>query len=197
MRVRDHIVLSTAGTALLYRWAGRRVLGAWVGSIFIDVDHYLWFCWRQRTIDPLAALRFFNMARPPHHPGTRLFHTPPVSLAVLLLGARRQGAVPVGLGMILHVAMDAYHETRMGEARAAALRRDHATCQVCGAREVNVSAHLSRQPWLLPSYRVQNLITLCSGCHEAAHERPTRSGSRFGISHRPEDDGDAWKEKCR
>src|SRR4030081_2038603 len=126
VRVRDHIVLSTAGMALLYRWAGRRVLGAWVGSIFIDVDHYLWFCWRQRTIDPLAALRFFNMARPPHHPGTRLFHTPPVSLAVLLLGARRQGAVPVGLGMILHVAMDAYHETRMGEARAAALRRDHA-----------------------------------------------------------------------
>jgi hypothetical protein len=197
VRVRDHIVLSTAGTALLYRWAGRRVLGAWVGSIFIDVDHYLWFCWRQRTVDPLAALRFFNTAGPPHHPGTRLLHILPVPLSVLLLGARRQGALPVALGMILHVAMDAYHEARMGEARAAALRRDHATCQACGASEVNVSTHLSRQPWLLPSYRVQNLITLCSGCHEAAHALATRSGSRFGISHRPGDDGDTWKGERR
>ena len=57
MRVRDHIALSTAGSALLHPWLRRGVLGLWVGSVLVDLDHYVWFCLRQSRCDPLAAMR--------------------------------------------------------------------------------------------------------------------------------------------
>lgn len=179
MRVRDHVVLSTAGAALLYPWFGRGVLGAWAASILIDADHYLWFCLRQRRVDPLAAVRFFNEAQPPQHPATRLFHTPVALSIVLLLSTRRRALLPAALGMALHVAMDAYHEARMNEVRTAALERDEFTCQACGTQEPRVSAHLKQQPWLLPSYQIQDLTTLCSSCHEAAHALRTQSISAY------------------
>jgi hypothetical protein len=178
MRVRDHVVVSTAAAALLYPWAGRRVVGGWAASILIDADHYLWFCWRKRSLNPLSAVRFFNQAAPPHHRATRLFHSPGVLLLVLLLGARRRAALPVALGMGLHVAMDVQHEARMAGGRAAALRRDQFTCQECGAIDGSVGAHLWRQPRVFPSYRPQDFISLCARCHEAAHARGCRPGPR-------------------
>jgi hypothetical protein len=179
VRVRDHVALSTAGAALLYPLVGRRVLGAWAASILIDADHYLWFCLIQRRVDPLAAVRFFNEAQPPQHPATRLFHTPVALSIVLLLSTRRRAALPVALGMALHVAIDAYHEARMSQVRAAALQRDEFTCQVCGTSDPRVTAHLTQQPWLLPSYQTPDLITLCSSCHEAAHAAQAQSTSGY------------------
>jgi 5-methylcytosine-specific restriction endonuclease McrA len=73
--------------------------------------------------------------------------------------------------MGLHVALDAHHLARMDRARSAALARDGYSCQVCGTATRPVSAHVWRQPWLMPSYRAQNLISLCGRCHEAAHAR--------------------------
>jgi hypothetical protein len=169
MRVRDHVALSTAGAAVLYPWLGRDALGAWAAGILIDADHYVWFCACERHLNPLAAVRFFNQAEAPHHAATRPFHSPAVLLAVLFLSTRRRWALPIVLGMGLHVAADLHHEARLKEARAAALRRDDFTCQGCSSRGRRVVAHLWRQPWLLPSYRIQNLRTLCASCHEAAH----------------------------
>ncbi len=190
MRVRDHVVLSAAGAALLYPWVGRRVLGCWAASILIDADHYVWFCLRQRRLNPLMAVRLFNEAQPPHHPATRLLHNPAVLLIGLLFGIRRERALPVAVGMALHVALDVHHEVRMDEARAAALHRDHFTCQTCGTQGPEVGTHLWQQPPLLPSYGMQNFVTLCSSCHEAAHARGTRSVSgirsrlRSAMKHR-------------
>ena len=171
MRVRDHIVLSTVAAALLRPSLGPGVLGLWAGGVLIDVDHYLWFCLRRRRVDPRAAVRFFNEAGAPQHAATRVLHSPVAVLVVLLLGARRRTLLPVALGMGAHVATDAYHEARMGQARAAALKRDASSCQACGARGPGVGTHIRRQPWLLPSYRAQNIVSLCGHCHEAAHER--------------------------
>lgn len=170
MRVRDHIVIATAGAALLRPWASRGAMGFWAGSVLIDADHYVWFCLRHRLLNPLAAVRFFNQANPPQHPATRVLHSPTVLLAVLATGARRPWLLPVTLGMALHVALDAHHETRMGWARTAALERDEFSCQACGTRGPHVGAHVWRQPRLLPSYRPQNLTSLCAPCHEAAHK---------------------------
>ena len=171
VRVRDHIVLSPAGAALLGPWVGRGGLGFVTGSVLIDADHYIWFCMRQRRLNPLAAVRFFNEADPPQHSATRVLHAPVTLLAILLVGVRRRRLLPVALGMGLHVALDAYHEARMNKARAAALERDEFSCQACGARAPHVGSHIRHQPWLLPSYRTQNLISLCDRCHEAAHTR--------------------------
>ena len=169
MRVRDHIALSTAGAAALAPWAGRRALGAWAASILIDIDHYLWFSVHERQVSPRRAVRFFNQPDAPHHPATRVLHHPTTLLAVALLGTRRRGALPVALGMAFHVALDVQHERRLRDMRTTALRRDDFTCQACGVPGRPVTSHVWRQPRLLPSYRMQDVVTLCTSCHEAAH----------------------------
>jgi hypothetical protein len=169
MRVRDHIAVSTAGAALLQPWIRRGALGLWAGSVLIDLDHYLWFCLRERRWSPRAAVRFFNEADPPEHAATRVLHSPVAPLAVLLLGSRRRAPVPIALGMVLHIALDLHHDARMDRASAAALERDAFSCQVCGTQGPAVGTHLRRQPSLLPSYDAQNLVALCAACHEAAH----------------------------
>jgi hypothetical protein len=175
MRVRDHLVLSTAGAALLRRRLGNGVLSVWAGAVLIDVDHYVWFCLRERRWNPVSAVRFFNGAHVPQKPATRGLHSPLALLTVLMLGARRPQLLAVAMGMGVHIALDRFHETRMDQARAAALERDDLTCQVCGVRGPQVETHLERQPLLLPSYSARNLTSVCPPCHRAVHER--RPGS--------------------
>ena len=184
VRVRDHVALSTAGAALLFPRLRGRVLWPWAASILIDADHYLWFCLRQRRLNPVVAVRFFNQAQPPQHRQTRLFHSPAVLLGLLLLGrmqdapTHRRTMAGAFLGMAFHVGLDAYDTARRRQARAAALARDGFTCRHCGARGPGVVAHLAHQPCLLPSYRPEHLMSLCGACHEAAHAAPRRlSGS--------------------
>jgi hypothetical protein len=177
MRVRDHVALSTASAATLSPWLGRGAVGLWTGGVLIDVDHYLWFCLRGGGWNPVSAVRFFNEGHAPRHSATRGLHSPGALLAFLLLGARRRPLLAVALGMCLHVALDRYHETRMDRARLAALERDDFTCQTCGTRGPHVGTHLREQPWLLPSYRPENLIALCGPCHEAAHSDGFGPGS--------------------
>jgi hypothetical protein len=171
VRVRDHIMLSATSAALLRRWVGRDALGLLVGGVLIDADHYVWFCLRQRSLDPRAAVRYFNDAHPAQHVGTRVLHSPVTLLAALAIGLHRRRLLPVALGMGLHVALDADHRTRMHRAQASALERDDFCCQACGSRAPHIHAHLRHQPWLMPSYAAQNLISLCPPCHEAAHVR--------------------------
>jgi hypothetical protein len=168
MRVRDHVLLATAGAAVLYPRLRRGILVSWLASIFIDTDHYLWFCWRRRSLDPVAAIQEFNEAHPPHGADTRYFHGPAVLLLLPLVVRWRVAALML-LGVIFHLSLDIFHEVRLADARAAALRRDRFTCQACGVRGPEVETHLWSQPRLLPSYRVEYLVSLCETCHEAAH----------------------------
>lgn len=175
MRVRDHVALSTATAAVLYPRLGSSVLGAWAASILIDVDHYLWFVVRNRRVNPLEAVRTFNGAESTEHSQTRLLHHPAVLVTLLLLSWRRRAVLLPVLGMTYHVGLDTYHRTRTAAARSAALGRDRLTCQVCGAKDVDVVPHLWRQPRLLPSYRVEHIVTLCGACHEVAHAPGNRA----------------------
>ena len=172
MRVRDHALISTAGAALTTPFLGRGALGLWAGGVLIDTDHYVWFCLRHRRLSPTAAVRFFNQADPPQHPATRALHAPLALLLVALLGLRQPRLLPVALGMGLHVALDARHVAHMDRARSAALARDGRSCQACGMAGPHITAHVRQQPGLLPSYRAENLISLCGPCHQAAHARP-------------------------
>jgi hypothetical protein len=169
VRVRDHITISTAAAAVLRPWLGRRVLGLWAGGVLIDADHYLWFCRHERRLSLAAAVRFFNAGRAPAVPATRALHRPAAVLPLLVFGLARRGLRTLAVGVGLHVALDAAHSARMDTARLAALERDGSSCQACGARIAGVGVHLWRQPWLLPSYDVENLVSLCDGCHRRAH----------------------------
>lgn len=169
MRVHDHIALSTAAAALLYPVAGKRVLGAWAASILIDGDHYIWYAVKHRNPNPVDAYRFFNEANPPQHAATHFLHTPAALALAVMAGMAKRQLMPVAIGVVAHLAMDDFHRTRVARARLATLRRDEFTCQWCGAQSPDVVAHLDRQPAVLPSYRLENFITLCPSCHEAAH----------------------------
>jgi len=171
VRVRDHAAIATTAAVLLRPWAGHRVLGFWAGSVLIDADHYLWYCLRERRLDPVAATRYFNDAHPQQHWATRILHTPPALAAVTVLALRNRRLLPIALGMGLHVALDVHHRRHMSRARVAALARDGYSCRSCQSEGPQVGTHVIRQPWLLPSYQAGNLVSLCSSCHEAAHTR--------------------------
>lgn len=171
MRVRDHVAFASGAAALLYPRLRASVAVPWAASIFIDVDHYLWFLARHRSLNPVAAVRIYNQADAPQHRATRPFHHP-AALSLLLLASRRRRAAALPLmGLAFHVGLDAYHRTRTADAKAAALRRDHFTCQVCGAQTADVVAHLWRQPRVLPSYALEHFVTVCAKCHDASHAR--------------------------
>jgi len=169
MRVRDHIAISSATALLSRRWLGRSAILLWSGAVLIDSDHYFAFWLQEGRVSPAAAMRFYNRAIAAQPRAARALHTPFAVLTVFGLGSRSRSLTTLGLGMGLHVMLDALHETRMKYARAAALERDQHTCQTCGRRAPQVGTHLSRQPWLLPSYRPQNVVSLCDPCHELAH----------------------------
>ncbi len=182
MRVRDHILLSSGGAAFLYPWLRDSVLVPWAASILIDVDHYLWFCVHERSVDLRKAVRYFNQAQPPQHAGARLLHHPAILLVLLMLSARWRWAALLLMGMTFHVGLDIYHSARLDRARAAALCRDCFTCQRCGIQGPGIVAHQWCQAWLLPSYRPDYLISLCAQCHEIAHVQ-ARSNRRAAGSH--------------
>jgi hypothetical protein len=169
LRVRDHIFLSTAGSALLAPRLRRQVVGLWAGGVLIDADHYLWFCVRRRNVSPRAAVRFFNEAHPPQTSTTRLLHHPTAVLAMLALATVKATLRTFAMGMTAHVALDACYEARMRKARVEALARDRYLCQACGTQTQRIEAHVFRQPRLLPDYRARNLVSLCGPCHELAH----------------------------
>ncbi len=154
---------------LLAPCLGRRVVGLWIGSVLIDADHYAWFCVNQRSLDPTAAVRYFNQAQSRQNAATRALHAPPVLAAVALAGVRWGVLLPVALGMGLHVALDAHHEARMTRTRTAVLERDQHSCRACGLRAPDVGTHVWRQPRLLPSYGIDTAVSLCGRCHAAAH----------------------------
>ena len=181
MRVRDHVLISGAAAALAAPFLGRGAVGLLAGGVLIDADHYAWFCLRHQRLNPLAAARFFNQADPPQHAATRALHAPAALLAAALLGVRFRRLLPVALGMILHGALDAQHTLRMDQVRAVAMVRDGYSCRVCGPGTPAAGTHLYRQPALLPSYRVRNLISLCGPCHEAAHS-PMGSSREGGMA---------------
>jgi hypothetical protein len=169
MRVSDHALLSTTAALAVYPLLGRKTLVAWAASIFIDVDHFAWFALDQRSLNPLAAARFFNQAQPPQHLGTRRLHSPDVMIALGIAGLRWPVARLVLAGIVFHGALDVTHKARLRRAREATLARDGYTCRWCGARDATVVAHVWRQPVLLPSYRTEHLVSLCGTCHEKAH----------------------------
>lgn len=175
MRVRDHIAIATGAAAVSRRWLGRDAILLWAGAVLIDSDHYLAFLLGERRVNPVRAMRFYNQALVPEHSAARAFHSDLALLGVLSLGARSRPFAALGVGMGLHVMLDSFHDARMNRARAAALERDRRTCQACGSRTANVGTHLSRQPWLLPSYEPDNVVSLCDPCHVSAHTSHVRS----------------------
>jgi hypothetical protein len=160
---------------LLYPLFGRRVAGAWAASILMDVDHYAWFAVNERSLNPVEAFGYFDEANPPQHQATRILHSPVALAAVFALGAWNRRLMPIAIGMAAHAGLDVYHRARVQRSKRINLRREGYLCRNCGEQGPHVVAHLAWQPRLLPSYRPENFIALCPGCHDAAHAEIARA----------------------
>lgn len=177
MRVRDHLLISTAAAAAARPIMGDAVIRWWAASILIDVDHYAWYVLHAGRTNPLDAIRYFNGPSVPDQSPTRFLHHP-VSLGVgLALALRRRSLLPVWCGMVAHVLLDRRHRMAMSRARAAALQRSGTRCEGCGSSGVEVTVHLDTQPALLPSYAPRNHRVLCAACHDLVHPEPRSGGA--------------------
>lgn len=171
MRVQDHVVLSTIAAVALYPVLRRKVVVPWAASLLIDVDHYAWYTFAHGSLNPLEAVRYFNQAQPEQHAGTRSLHSP-AALATLAAGGLVWKPLRLVLyGFLFHVGIDLFHAQRSARARRLTLERDQHTCRRCGRADETVVAHIWRQPKVLPSYRLEHLVSLCGPCHEVAHAR--------------------------
>lgn len=73
-----------------------------------------------------------------------------------------------------------YHSRRWVRLRAQALRRDRGLCRECSRYGKVVEASTAHHAWPaedFPEYAwcLWNLVSLCSKCHDAMHDRVTRA----------------------
>src|SRR5690349_7363993 len=107
MRVQEHVKLSTAAALVAVPWLKKDIWIPFVASIFIDVDHYLWYAVTHRTLSLRAAVRYFGQADPPQLSEARLLHHPLMLLTLLLLAVRLRSRMLALIlsGLLFHVSL--------------------------------------------------------------------------------------------
>ena len=58
-----HAAYGAAAALLATPWLRGGSLAMWAGSVFIDVDHFLWYVQRRRDLSLRRAYRFFLAVR--------------------------------------------------------------------------------------------------------------------------------------
>lgn len=186
MRVRDHVKASSAMALALSPFIGKKAGLAWLSSIFIDVDHYIWWAARNRRIDPLAAVDDFTgysgcmrcmteKARPLH--GVVPF------TIFSVLAWRSRAFRPVLGGLLFHRALDAYSDYQWDRKFGLTMLRDGYTCQVCGAYESPLDVHSFHGP-AVDEDSIDHMITVCPTCHAAMHEPDDPAALPSSFVHR-------------
>jgi hypothetical protein len=172
MRVQDHFKLSTAAAIIVLPWLKTDIWIPFVASIFIDVDHYLWYAIAHRTLSLRAALRYFEQADPPQLQQARVLHHPLILGSVLFLAIRLRSRLLSLLlaGLLFHVSLDAIHVRQMSSLKRRLSEQAKNICQECGRPFDALQLHtvyFATNP--LDRYNAQYFIVLCPTCHEKAH----------------------------
>lgn len=172
MRIQEHLKLSGAAAAVALPFLKKDVWIPFAASIFIDVDHFIWHAITQRTLSPLAAIRFFGQADPPQRGGTKFLHHPIVAglLLVLALRLRSRLLLLILAGMLFHISLDTFHVTQMRHLRRSLSEEAHQICPVCGETQAELQLHTLRfAKNILNRYHPRHFVVLCPTCHEKAH----------------------------
>jgi len=172
MRVQEHVKLSTAAAIVALPWLKKDVWIPLVASIFIDVDHYLWYAIMHRTLSLQAAVHYFGQADPPQLAEARLLHHPLV-LGTLFFIALRLHSRLLGLilaGLLFHVSLDAIHATQMGYLKRSLSEQARNVCPECNQQFDALQLHTVHfASNLLDRYNPQHFVVLCPECHERTH----------------------------
>lgn len=172
MRVQEHLKLSAAAALVAVPWLKKDIWIPFAASIFIDVDHYLWFAITHRTLSLREAVRYFGQADPPQLPEARLFHHPLVLAGLLVLAVRLRSRMLALLlsGLLFHVSLDAIHVTQMNHLKSSLSEQASNICPECGQQFDALQLHTQHVATnLLDRYNPQHFIVLCPPCHERAH----------------------------
>ncbi|HEY6007208.1 MAG TPA: hypothetical protein VIU40_02725 [Geobacteraceae bacterium] len=105
-----------AALCLLPVWGAAQLLCFAVGSILIDVDHYIFYVFRRRRFDVRGMFAYFEDLQEVQHripyAGICIFHTVEFYLLVYLLSLRYSLFTPVFIGMLYHFVLDLIHLRR-------------------------------------------------------------------------------------
>ncbi|HEU5376159.1 MAG TPA: hypothetical protein VFV38_12010 [Ktedonobacteraceae bacterium] len=174
MRPQEHAKLSAIAAVAVWPWLKEDVWIPFAASILIDADHYFWYAITQRNLSLRAALRYYRLANPPRRPEMRLLHQP-VILGLLLWLAIRTRSRLLGLilaGLLFHVSLDRYHNTRLHYLKRSLNEQAHFTCPQCHTKLTELQLHMLRRPRnIIERYTADNFIVLCPQCHALAHRR--------------------------
>jgi hypothetical protein len=112
MRPSRHLVTSAAFSLALVPWLTWRSLLVLAGGALVDLDRYLWYVLRYRTFRPRPAIEKFQ-GRNRIEDGPRFLHSIEFLLLLFVGGFLYAWIWILGLGVLLHVALDLFvYKTR-------------------------------------------------------------------------------------
>ncbi len=182
MHPAGHVAASTLAALALARRRRAFPWLAWAASLLADVDHLIWHARQREQIDPVAAWRYFR-SQPEDGPEGRLpLHRYEVIGVGHLLGrwCRPVGEVALGLAFhrlvddatsLWHVGRRRILQWRRDRLGAIVFKREHGTCQGCGATGVALELHHRVPEAGGGRNEPDNLLALCRPCHDRAHGR--------------------------
>lgn len=140
MCVRDHVLIGGAVSLILLPKIGFSAVFFWVGSVLIDIDHYLEFIYHNR-LTSFSIGRMYNYHyilanwwSRPEFLNLSVFHTVEFMSAFYLGALWLDSPVlrAVFWGMLLHMFLDFIHITRLG----AANKRAHSIIEFLIRKEI-------------------------------------------------------------
>lgn len=110
MKMSGHVVLSTLCGIGLYPFLGKEIIVPWAISIFLDIDHYLWYFMRFRKLNIQQAIKFFENRL--ERSTLCIFHLIEVWLLFGILSFFSRVLLLIFIGMTFHLVLDIYSDMR-------------------------------------------------------------------------------------
>jgi hypothetical protein len=111
MLPRDHIKYSTIAALGLLPVIKQKAGWFWLGGIFLDIDHYVWYVWQFRDLNLWHAYQYLRRSR--RLPGPKqdprpvvLLHTGEILLGLGFLAFRWPWSIALFAGMAFHLLVD-------------------------------------------------------------------------------------------
>src|SRR3989339_618988 len=111
MNLISHFIVSAVLAAILYPFVGAYAFLVLVSGFLIDADHYIYYVFKYKNLNPLKANRLFTDRK---LVGVFcVFHTVEVLAVVSVLALFTMSGRLLLLGLVVHHLMDFYHESKI------------------------------------------------------------------------------------
>jgi len=106
-----HFIASLVLAAILYPFYGVNVLFIFVGGFLIDLDHYLWYIYKNKGFNPINAYKFYlKMLKEKSFNQKRkyllLFHSAEFLVLMVIFAFYSKIMFIILIGLLYHYALD-------------------------------------------------------------------------------------------